>query len=98
MASLGSIRRDFAPWNDPAAKPYIRFENVTKRFGDFTAVNDLSLTIYEREFFALLGASGCGKIDAAAHAGRLRGADRRPHPARRPGHCAACRPIGGRST
>jgi putrescine transport system ATP-binding protein len=61
MASLGSIRRDFAPWNDPNARPYIRFENVTKRFGDFTAVNKLSLTIYEREFFALLGASGCGK-------------------------------------
>jgi len=34
---------------------------VTKRFGDFTAVDDLSLGIFEREFFALLGASGCGK-------------------------------------
>ncbi len=61
MKSLGSIRRSFSPWTDPAAKPYIVFENVTKKFGDFTAVNDLSLTIYEREFFALLGASGCGK-------------------------------------
>ncbi|RJG46362.1 ABC transporter ATP-binding protein [Mesorhizobium sp. DCY119] len=61
MKSLGSIRRSFAPWSDPAAKPYIVFENVTKRFGDFTAVNDLSLSIFEREFFALLGASGCGK-------------------------------------
>ena len=61
MASLGSTRRTFAPWADPTARPYIRFENVTKRFGDFTAVDDLSLTVYEREFFALLGASGCGK-------------------------------------
>ncbi|TPI26673.1 ABC transporter ATP-binding protein [Mesorhizobium sp. B3-2-1] len=61
MKSLGSIRRDFAPWNDPNAKPYIQFDNVTKKFGDFTAVNNLSLTIFEREFFALLGASGCGK-------------------------------------
>ncbi|MBX3576488.1 MAG: ABC transporter ATP-binding protein [Rhizobiaceae bacterium] len=61
MKSLGSIRRSFAPWNDPSAKPYIAFENVTKKFGDFTAVNDLSLVVYEREFFALLGASGCGK-------------------------------------
>ncbi|WP_394889667.1 ABC transporter ATP-binding protein [Mesorhizobium sp. AaZ16] len=61
MKSLGSIRRDFAPWADPGAKPYISFENVTKKFGDFTAVNNLSLNIYEREFFALLGASGCGK-------------------------------------
>ncbi len=61
MESLGSIRRSFAPWTDPGAKPYITFENVTKRFGDFTAVNNLSLSIFEREFFALLGASGCGK-------------------------------------
>lgn len=61
MESLGSIRRSFAPWNDPKAKPYIAFENVTKRFGDFTAVNNLSLNIFEREFFALLGGSGCGK-------------------------------------
>jgi len=61
MKSLGSIRRDFAPWNDPSAKPYIAFENVTKVFGDFTAVDDLSLTIFEKEFFALLGGSGSGK-------------------------------------
>ncbi|OKP81443.1 ABC transporter ATP-binding protein [Ensifer adhaerens] len=61
MKSLGSIRRSFAPWADPASKPFISFKNVTKRFGDFTAVDDLSLDIYTREFFALLGASGCGK-------------------------------------
>jgi putrescine transport system ATP-binding protein len=59
--SLGSIRRAFAPWNDPTAKPYVAFKNITKRFGDFTAVDDLSLDIFNREFFALLGASGCGK-------------------------------------
>ncbi len=61
MKSLGNIRRSFAPWTDPSAKPYISFRNVTKKFGDFTAVDDLSLNIYNREFFALLGASGCGK-------------------------------------
>ena len=59
--SLGSIRRSFAPWADPKAKPYVSFKNVTKMFGDFTAVDNLSLDIFEREFFALLGASGCGK-------------------------------------
>lgn len=59
--SLGSIRKSFAPWADPSAKPFIRFENVTKTFDGFTAVDDLSLDIYTREFFALLGASGCGK-------------------------------------
>ncbi|MEH6360450.1 MAG: ABC transporter ATP-binding protein [Amylibacter sp.] len=51
----------FHPWEDPQATPLIRFENVTKRFGDFTAVDNLTLDIYEKEFFALLGASGCGK-------------------------------------
>ncbi|WP_075292539.1 ABC transporter ATP-binding protein [Pararhizobium arenae] len=61
MKSLGSIRRSFAPWTDPTSKPFISFKNVTKKFGDFVAVDDLSLNIYTREFFALLGASGCGK-------------------------------------
>ncbi|MDO3434893.1 ABC transporter ATP-binding protein [Rhizobium sp. CBN3] len=61
MKSLGNIRRAFAPWTDPSAKPFIAFKNITKRFGNFTAVDDLSLNIYHREFFALLGASGCGK-------------------------------------
>jgi len=59
--AVGPVRRKFAPWLDPAAKPFIEFRNVTKRFADFTAVDDLTLTIYEREFFALLGPSGCGK-------------------------------------
>ncbi|MEM1364907.1 MAG: ABC transporter ATP-binding protein [Pseudomonadota bacterium] len=59
--SLGAVRRGFAPWDDAAAKPFIEFRNVTKRFGDAVAVSDLSLNIYEREFFCLLGPSGCGK-------------------------------------
>ncbi len=49
------------PWEDPAADPIIRFRNVTKKFGAFTAIDDISLDIFEREFFALLGPSGCGK-------------------------------------
>jgi spermidine/putrescine transport system ATP-binding protein len=36
-------------------------ENVTKRFGAMTAVDDLSVTVPQGSFFALLGASGCGK-------------------------------------
>ncbi|MEV0156672.1 ABC transporter ATP-binding protein [Micromonospora sp. NPDC050686] len=39
----------------------LRLANLTKRFGIFTAVDDLSLTIPQGSFFALLGASGCGK-------------------------------------
>jgi putrescine transport system ATP-binding protein len=55
------VRRSFAPWSDPAAKPLIRFETVTKRFGEAVAVDHLSLNIFEGEFFCLLGPSGCGK-------------------------------------
>jgi len=58
---VGSARRGFAPWTDPAKSPLVRFEAVSKQFADFTAVDQLSLDIYEREFFALLGPSGCGK-------------------------------------
>jgi putrescine transport system ATP-binding protein len=49
------------PWNDPTARPYVEVERVSKSFGDFKAVNDVSLKIYKGEIFCLLGASGCGK-------------------------------------
>jgi putrescine transport system ATP-binding protein len=49
------------PWNDPNARPYVEVEHITKSFGDFKAVNDVSLKIYKGEIFCLLGASGCGK-------------------------------------
>ena len=60
-SSPGSLRRAFQPWNDPDARPLVEFRGVTKRFGTVTAVSDLSLSLYPREFFALLGPSGCGK-------------------------------------
>ena len=44
-----------------ASAPLLRVAGVTKRFGGFTAVNDLVLDIMAGEFFALLGPSGCGK-------------------------------------
>jgi putrescine transport system ATP-binding protein len=49
------------PWQDAKAKPFIQIQNVTKQFGDVYAVDNVSLDIYQREFFALLGPSGCGK-------------------------------------
>jgi putrescine transport system ATP-binding protein len=58
MSSSDSLEKASRP---DLADPYIRIENVTKRFGEFVAVNDVSLDIKRNEFFALLGASGCGK-------------------------------------
>ncbi len=49
------------PWKDPGATPYIRIDKVTKKFGDFIAVDDVTLHIYRGEIFCLLGGSGCGK-------------------------------------
>src|SRR5258705_8340442 len=54
-------RRNFAPWADPAARPLVRFDGVSKRFSDVAALDRVSLDIFEGEFFALLGPSGCGK-------------------------------------
>jgi iron(III) transport system ATP-binding protein len=42
-------------------KPYLKIEGVTKRFGDFTALNGIALDVYESEFVCFLGPSGCGK-------------------------------------
>jgi putrescine transport system ATP-binding protein len=49
------------PWKEPGAQPYVRLEKLTKKFGDFVAVDDVSLNIYRGEIFCLLGGSGSGK-------------------------------------
>ncbi|MBD8067131.1 polyamine ABC transporter ATP-binding protein [Devosia sp. PTR5] len=62
MAKKPQLAIDTRPWRDPANnKPFVRIRNVTKKFGDVAAVNDVSLDIYRSELFCLLGGSGSGK-------------------------------------
>lgn len=48
-------------WRQNESEPFVRIEQITKQFGDFTAVNNVSLDIYKNELFCLLGGSGSGK-------------------------------------
>ena len=56
-----SLAADAKPWKNSAATPFIRIKNITKKFGEFTAVDDVTLDIFKGELFCLLGGSGCGK-------------------------------------
>ena len=61
MTERRSEKSKHEPWRDPQSEPYIRIEGITKKFGDFVAVSNVSLKIYKGEIFCLLGGSGCGK-------------------------------------
>lgn len=41
--------------------PFLRIEHISKKYGEFSALNDISIDIAEGEFICLLGPSGCGK-------------------------------------
>jgi putrescine transport system ATP-binding protein len=48
-------------WKQDGAVPFLQIKNITKKFDDFTAVDNVSLDVYENELFCLLGGSGSGK-------------------------------------
>ena len=50
-----------APALEDGRRAFVRFESVTRKFGDFVAVDAVSLDIFQGEFFCLLGGSGSGK-------------------------------------
>lgn len=49
------------PWRDASQRPFVEIRNLTKQFGDVTAVDQASLDIYRGELFSILGGSGSGK-------------------------------------
>jgi ABC-2 type transport system ATP-binding protein len=49
------------PVYDPAAPSAIEVDHIVKKYGEFTAVNDISFSVKEGEIFGLLGPNGAGK-------------------------------------
>jgi len=47
--------------NTENAKPYLQIDRLSKKFGDFLALDRVSLDVFEGEFICFLGPSGCGK-------------------------------------
>ena len=59
MEKPQTIATGAKPWIEQTETPFIRISNLTKKFGDFIAVDNVSLDVYRQELFCLLGGSGC---------------------------------------
>ncbi len=61
VSPTATAASEAGPDDGGSRRPVIEIDHVTKRFGDYVAVNDADFTIREGEFFSMLGPSGCGK-------------------------------------
>ncbi|MCC7283021.1 MAG: ribosome-associated ATPase/putative transporter RbbA [Acetobacteraceae bacterium] len=59
--AAGHRQLEIPPLPPSDAEPVIVAEGLTRRFGDFTAVSDVSFRIERGEIFGFLGSNGCGK-------------------------------------
>ncbi len=64
----------------------IKFNNIEIKFGDFTAIKDLTLEVKKGEFFTFLGPSGCGKTTTLRFLSGLYQAHERKHRGKRGRH------------
>ena len=63
LGDTGASRQDLAipPWTQEGGAPVIAARGLTRRFGDFTAVDGVDFAIHRGEIFGFLGTNGCGK-------------------------------------
>ena len=50
-----------------ATENAVELQNVVKRYGEFTAVKRIDLTVSDNSFVTFLGPSGCGKTTVSCH-------------------------------